>query len=234
VLHLTGDTHGFHDSNSRFSNIIDNILKEGDILIILGDFGYIWEESDLKKLDTSEFTLNCFALNRMSKKNYKILFIDGNHENFTLLNQLEEIEMFGAKVGKVNDNVFHLKRGNIYTIEGKTFFCFGGAKSQDRHLRVLNISWWEEELPSYKEELFGIANLEKHNNKVDYILTHSAPNSVIKNHFKLYPIDDPSIKFHERTLENIQFKHWYFGHYHLNETHNKFTCLYDDVIQLNY
>jgi UDP-2,3-diacylglucosamine pyrophosphatase LpxH len=86
MIYLTGDTHGFYDSNFRFFDTIDSILNEDDILIVLGDFGYVWEKVDLKVYNTLEYyTMNCYMLNWMSKRKYRILFIDGNHENFDLL-----------------------------------------------------------------------------------------------------------------------------------------------------
>lgn len=44
--------------------------------------------------------------------------------------------MYGAKVLKVSDNVFYLKRGEIYTIEDKLFLVLGGALSDDKKYRI--------------------------------------------------------------------------------------------------
>ncbi len=62
-------------------------------------------------------------------------------------------------------------RGQVFTINGKTFFTFGGAQSHDisdgiletddpriaewqydycKMFRINHISWWQEELPSQK------------------------------------------------------------------------------------
>ena len=53
-----------------------------------------------------------------------------------------------------------LKRGECYTIEGKTFFTFGGAYSIDRLLRKEGVSWWWQELPS-PEEFNALLKLSK-------------------------------------------------------------------------
>lgn len=42
-------------------------------------------------------------------------------------------------------------RGEIYLIEGKKIFTFGGAFSHDKMYRREGISWWEDELPTKEE-----------------------------------------------------------------------------------
>ena len=64
-------------------------------------------------------------------------------------------------------------RGQVFEIEGKTIFTFGGATSIDRDFRREGRSWWAQELPTYEELDVGIATLKRYGNKVDYIITHS-------------------------------------------------------------
>lgn len=45
--------------------------------------------------------------------------------------------------------------------------------------RINHRSWWKRELPSKEEMDEGIANLAKHNNSVDYILTHCPYTSLL-------------------------------------------------------
>ena len=101
----------------------------------------------------------------LDEKPWTTLFIDGNHENHTRLDKLPLVDMFGSKVGKVNDNIFHLQRGHVYIIEGKKFFTFGGGYSIDKARRITNESWWEREMPNYAEYELGLDNLKKHDNK---------------------------------------------------------------------
>ena len=65
----------------------------------------------------------------------------GNHDNYDIIEKLPEIEMFGAKVLKVSDNVFYLKRGEVYHIEEKQFLVLGGAMSDDKVWRKPHESW---------------------------------------------------------------------------------------------
>ena len=62
--------------------------------------------------------------------------------------QLPLVDLYGGKAYKVSDKVYILQHGNVYTIEGKTFFNFGGGLSIDKQWRKNRISWWEEEIPT--------------------------------------------------------------------------------------
>ena len=53
--------------------------------------------------------------------------MDGNHENFELLDDYPVSRWHGGKVHFIKESVIHLMRGQIYTIDGKTFFTFGGG-----------------------------------------------------------------------------------------------------------
>ena len=59
------------------------------------------------------------------------LFVDGNHENFTRLNSLPIEEWHGGRVHKIREHVIHLMRGEMFDLDGKMIFTFGGARSHD-------------------------------------------------------------------------------------------------------
>lgn len=244
MIMCTGDTHG---SWSRFSS--ENwpegrSLNKYDTLIIAGDFGLVWdnEPSDMEQYWT----------NWLHNKPWTTCFIDGNHSNHTRLNALPTVNKFGSIVGKVSNSIYHLKRGNVYTIEDKKFFCFGGAKSVDKEHRTEGVSWWPEEEPSFSECNHGIDELAKHNNTVDYIITHTAPSSIIKildeglasyynlrNPYLPYPITTMGYQFSDTTskyLEEIRkitkYKQWFFGHFHQEFAGTDFRLIYQDIIKL--
>ena len=74
------------------------------------------EEKILKELDELPFT---------------VLFVSGNHENYDLLEAFPITEWHGGKVQLIFDSVIHLMRGQVYEIQSKKFFTFGGASSHD-------------------------------------------------------------------------------------------------------
>ncbi len=225
MILITGDTHGIYDYHKIDELSKKNILSKDDYLIISGDFGAIWSEKTLE-----------YYLSFYTKLNFNVLFVDGNHENFDMLNAYPVTTWNGGKVHKIAENVIHLMRGQIYTIENKTIFTFGGGTSIDKYQRIENISWWEDEIPNEQEVEEAKENLKKHNNKVDYIITHSIDSKTLKEELywkgviKLWFFEDNYIL--DWFEENVEYKHWYFGHYHLDAKLKNKTCLYNDIIEI--
>ena len=176
-------------------------------------------------------------IKQLSKMKFTTLFVDGNHENFDRLYSYPIIEWHGGKVHKINSSIFHLMRGEIYEIDNKKIFAFGGASCHDipdgildddnlekideydkRHAgyRIRGYNWWDLELPTDGELRNGLDNLCKVNNKVDYIISHCAPTS-IQNAFNPYYPDNKLTKYFEEIKDKVEFKKWYFGHYHKND-----------------
>lgn len=222
MIYLTGDLHGDVDGKRLSIDQFDySGLTKEDYLIVCGDFGYVWNgnEKDDEKLDWLE------------SLPMTILFIDGNHENFTRLYQYPEQTWHGGKIHVIRDHVYHLMRGFVFEIEGKTFFTFGGGKSVDKQRRVEGISWWQEEIPSSAEFQQGLHTLEEVNWKVDYVLTHTAPSGVIG---KIAPYIGKDIlnDYLEVIDEQLTYKHWYFGHYHVEkDLDDKHTLFYYFFLQ---
>lgn len=224
MIYITGDTHG---DFRKISPIDFPQGKKGDFVIICGDFGGIWNENEQEKS----------VLNKLTTLPFDILFIDGNHENFNLLNNYPIETWKGGRVHRIKENIYHLMRGQIFTIEGKKFFTFGGASSVDKVNRTEFLSWWREEMPKGAEFEIGFANLEEHNWKVDYIITHDCSNITLKELFE-YSIGlqlyTDSLKDYFDILEKkVNYRHWYFGHHHDNgEIDDKHTVLYQKIISL--
>jgi len=230
MIYLTGDTHGSIDVQKVLTF---NKGVEGDYLIILGDFGLTWYING-----DQNYTKQERILTTINKKPFTTLFIDGNHENFTTLNMIPKIEKFGGVVGVLRNNIFHLKRNQVYTIDNKKFYVHGGGLSVDKDHRIEGVSWWREELPSVLEMnlAFDFMNLKT----VDYILTHEAPTSFIprilgrkdKRLPESQKFDSPLARLFESIYEISIFKHWYCGHYHQDITIDNLTVLFNDIIEL--
>lgn len=52
---------------------------------------------------------------------------------------------------KIINNIFHLCRENIFEVDGKCVFTFGGAESHDKQYRKLGVTMCKEELSSIKK-----------------------------------------------------------------------------------
>lgn len=230
AIFITGDTHGGLDIKKLHTKNFpeSKSLTKDDYLIVVGDFG-IWKDKKsqdfLKWIDNKKFT---------------VLFVEGNHEDYSYLKTFPIVDMFGSKVRKINDSVFQLMRGEIYTINNKRFFTFGGARSIDRFsaCRQEGIDWFPEEECSYAEEYKALSNLSNYNNEVDYIITHTCASSTLDEISLLYGFYveyyDNQNKFFQELKNSIQYKGWVFGHFHqdliLNE---KEVVLYNKIFNLD-
>lgn len=234
MIYLTGDTHGQLDLEKLTSNKWSEQcnLTKNDYLIILGDVAIRWYDT---KLDGSLCAADQELVDFYNTKPWTTLFIDGNHENHHALAEYPITGWHGGKVHQISDSIYHLMRGQVFEIDGKTFFTMGGATSVDKYARKENISWWKEEMPSKEELEEGIANLEKHNMEVDYVLTHCCGSSLIPILLPFGGDTDTLTNYFDHLEFNfgLKFKHWYFGHYHRDrQIDGKYTCLYNLVEKL--
>ena len=129
AVYLTGDIHGGMDMGGipAFAEGEGAGLTRDDFLIILGDFGLVWREPP------SDREVELLAW--FEAQPWSTLFIDGNHENFDLLEALPVERWHGGRVHSVRPHVIHLMRGETFEICGSTFFCVGGAHSIDEKRR---------------------------------------------------------------------------------------------------
>jgi hypothetical protein len=275
MICITGDTHGTIDI-SKLNHVASALRKvddENHYMIIAGDFGMIWQQS---YSDSQINTKDMIAIRRVyEKKPWITLFVDGNHENYSRLcteeyvkymrgeditgadqGEFPLVDMFGGKVQKIRDGVYHLLRGEIYTIHGKKILAFGGASSHDisdgildranfasddefyetvylwrktrRMWRIKDVSWWPQEIPNEDEMRHCMENLAKHDFKVDYIVTHCAPEMM----HRLMGYDEPDAcnKFLQQVAEKTTFSKWFFGHYHQDaQLNEQYYVLYHNI-----
>ena len=250
MVYVTGDCHqNFRKFNTKIFPEQKEMTKE-DYVIICGDFDGVWN----KEVENKE---EKHLLDWLEEKPFTTLFVDGNHENFDRLYSYPVELWHGGKVHKIRPSVIHLMRGQIYEIDGKSFLTFGGASSHDiesgildpedpdfkekkkwldrewRSYRVNHITWWAQELPSEEEMQEGRANLAAHDDQVDFIVTHCCATStqMLIDEQKLKP--DIETDYLEEIKQTIQFKKWFFGHYHDNRNVSKKEILiYEQFVRI--
>ncbi len=224
MIYVTGDTHGLIDFDKlSFFAALNEKLTRKDYVIISGDFGGVWGEETEESLDEYE------------NLPFTVLFVDGNHEDYGLLKQYPVEEWNGGKVQFVKPHVIHLMRGQVFTIVGNRIFTMGGAESHDKQYRVNRVSWWKEEIPDQQQIEEARRNLDRHNWKVDYVITHSCDT------YSLYVLPLSQSR-REARIENdilcefeekLKYRHWYFGHYHIDfDVNSKKTVLYNRILKL--
>ena len=250
MIYITGDCH---QDFERFNIDVFPEQKEmtkDDCVIICGDFGGVWNRNE-------ESSREAKLMDWLENRPFTTLFVDGNHENFDRLYAYPVEKWHGGKVHKIRPSVIHLMRGQVFEIDGKSIFAFGGASSHDiaggilepddpdfkkkkkkldqgRYpYRVNHVSWWKQELPSEEEMQEGIENLAAHDNKVDFIVTHCCASST-QNLLGggLYKTDILT-EYHEKIRQNTSFKKWFFGHYHDNRNVNiEEILIYEQMIRI--
>ncbi len=211
MIYITGDPHG---ETAHFSESVllgESKWTAADTLIVCGDFGFIWANPENKE----GYAYDQARLDELAQKPYKILFVDGNHENFDVLYTYPLEEGFGGTVRRIRDNIFHLQRGQVYTIGGYTFFAFGGGYSLDRWLRRPGLSWWPQEMPVATELETGRQSLAQVGHRVDFIVTHTAPQVIVKMmRYAPEPHEQPLTMYFDEVWRTTQFSQWFFGHFH--------------------
>ena len=229
MIYITGDTHIPLDisklNTTNFPEQKD--MTKDDYLIILGDFGLYWKNDKTFK----------YWHKWLQEKPFTVLWIDGNHENFDMIEQLPIIDWHNGKVHS-DGNILHLIRGYCYNIDGKNFLTAGGAESYDKECRVEGESWWRQELWNYAEQerLFTtIDNCKQNDIKIDYILSHTCPSSIIGPMFQIYNNNDPTTRMFDEVYREIgrTINGWYFGHWHCDKQFGIFKCMYNNIERLS-
>ena len=245
MIYITGDTHGLFDRFFEDSFPEGKSLSKEDVVIITGDFGGVWDYGEENDYESA-------WLDWLDQRNWTTLFIDGNHEDFPRIENYPVIQRYGAPVHRIRDSVCHLMRGYVYTIQNRTFFTLGGARShncavvdpkdpdmkskiEEYHkqgvsfIRTKGKDWWPEEIPSEEECRAALNSLSLYGNKVDYIITHECPVEIATQLNPEYG-DYPFSRFLSSLEKTVTYQHWYFGHYHRDSDFDqKHTLLFYEI-----
>lgn len=235
-IFVTGDTHGLLDFEKLKRFCTGGKLTRDDYIIIAGDAGIVWSKDSLEE-----------SIKAYEDLGVTILFVDGNHENYSMLEHCLNVTWWhGGRVHKISQNIYHLQRGEIYFINGKSILTVGGGESTDKEYRVENETWWPQEKIAPKDWANAINKLQGNGDKVDYIITHIPPSSILREiekdltqcgedipyYIEPQLIDTESNKILEMLKNRVVFEKWLFGHMHIDMNLGQFRCLYDDIIEV--
>lgn len=249
MIYVTGDIHANPVRLSTDSFPEQKEMTKDDYVIILGDFGLVWDKEESKE--------EKYWLDWLESKPFTTLFISGNHENYDRLETYPVEEWNGGNIQRIRPSVIHLMRGQVFTLQGKKFFAFGGASSHDIQggilepddsdyyekkkkldkgylpYRINHVSWWKQELPTEQEMAIGMMNLEKNNNEVDYILTHCASSSTTALLGGGLYTQDILTEYLQKIQGTVNYRVWLFGHYHDNRRINgKEFLFYEQITRI--
>jgi predicted phosphodiesterase len=228
-IFVCGDTHGMtrdtQKLNGRNFPEQKNLTKE-DVLIQLGDFGWVWYALGANK--EQEYWLDWLA-----GKKYTLAVVLGNHENYNIIEELPLEEKWCNQVRVLKRNtgcIYFLKRGGVYTINDKKILAIGGAESTDKSSRIENVSWWEQEKLTNKETKSCLDEIDKHGKVYDYVLTHTCPTKFV-NRFtsNLMKAKCSVAAFLEHVNDVVECREWHFGHFHRDKAlpDGKYRCHYE-------
>lgn len=224
MIYVTGDMHGSED---RLFDHEWRCLKSGDVLIVCGDFGYLWDGGEREKQ----------AVDYIASRKFTVAFVDGTHENFDLLSRQKVTMWKEGLVHRIKGNLLHLMRGQVYNIGGTKIFTFGGGESPDKDMRIEQGFWWREELPSPTEMALGAKRLDEEKCNVDYIITHEPP-SLVKSAMLVRNGETERISQLNGYFEEIgracKYKQWFFGAMHEDrQITSQHTCVFRKVLPIN-
>lgn len=249
MIYITGDTHADFTRFSTKNFPEQKEMTRDDYVIVCGDFGGIWSFGKSTKEET-------YWMDWLYAKPFTLLFVDGNHENFDRLNQFPVVNFYRGKAHKIRNNIYHLMRGYVFNLQGKSFFAFGGASSHDiqdgildpndyksarelvadykyrtlkgEMLRINHVSWWDRELPDQTEMGRGFRELNKVNNNVDFVISHSLPQTVCGA--LGYTKPDTVTRYFDDLLEaGLTFGDWFSGHYHKETDVGRYHIRYHSI-----
>ena len=231
-IFVKGDCHG--DFYFLKQWCINNNTSKNDYLVLCGDAGINYylnkaEENLKKEISECPITLIC---------------VHGNHEE-----RPKNIPSYKFQYDKkLKCNVWYEEKypniifpqDGVIEISGHKCLILGGAYSIDKYYRIYGrLPWFPEEQMSNedKERIFKI--LEKENS-FEYIFSHTAPLIYERELEELfipgvsqYEIDKSMEQFLTEVHEKINFKHWFFGHFHDDfDLTEKVTILYKDIVEL--
>lgn len=221
MVYLTADWHGNVASFQNFLNSMPCRLTENDIIVILGDCGIMYGNEIHGSLRKKMKNLCC-----------KFIVMRGNHDKRYYKYAVEHPERFVFETRWDNDvcydkkypNIFYVRDdAAIYNIDGNNILFIPGAYSVDKAYRLAKGWPWEpDEQLDYNECCAVIELVEKNNNKIDYIFSHTCPRQFQYQMKDLlitdynFIVDNSMEKMMDIIFDSIgqNIKGWYWGHYH--------------------
>lgn len=153
-----------------------------------------------------------------------MLVIDGNHDS--IVHHINNKECASPNpLLCMARNIFYVQRGTELLFDNIRCVFFGGAVSIDRSTRILNRSWWVEEVPDKDDwRMLGSVQPNMSADRRTVMFTHDAPwgltltrqlSSQTKGSF----LDADTMRRELRThINRIRPNVLCHGHYHVNYT----------------
>lgn len=203
TIAVSGDWHG----NYHYAERVIRYAKEAgaEAILHVGDFGYTFEDPFLSRVRKA-----------LRKARIPLGFVDGNHDNHTLLGRL--VDEHGITPIAMQPNIFYLPRTYRWEWSGLRFLALGGAHSVDRPWRVPGVEWWPDETITWQQVDKAIDD-----GPADVMICHDVPAGIdipwiAGNPQGFSQSEIYAAETHRNALRKVvnevQPKHLYAGHYH--------------------
>lgn len=230
MIFVTGDTHGKFSRIEDFCQRFDIKHSDEHIMVILGDVGlnYYGDSSDRKRKK------------KLSKLPLTFFLVRGNHDARPESTGLYDlVDAYGGKayVEKDFPNLIFAMDGELYKFPnyGKALVLGGGFSVEKAN--GLDRKFFENEQPTHTELIHFVDHALEENEKIDFILTHVAPLGYEPSHlfldFILQEKVDKRVEIFLQGAEKaIEYKKWYFGHYHGDYINGNLRAMFNDIVEL--
>lgn len=221
MVFVTGDKHGQLDPFLHNKEL--KKIKKNDVLIICGDFGFLWDGSNQEQKN----------LKWLSKRKYVIAFVEGCNDNKKIIQEYPISEWNEGKVRIISKNIMYLMQGETYKIEDKKILTFGGGFNPNILEDEQENNWWPEQLLNKQGVDLAIKNIEKNGGNFDAIISHEAPASITPCLEEGFKRADAINYILEQIRLHCKFKKWFFGKYHLDKLIPPcYQAVFEDVLKL--
>lgn len=225
-LFCCGDTHqsiDIHKLSASDFKVQKELAKE-DILVILGDAGFVWNYGKEVKGEEKWWR------EWIDNKPWTTFAVLGNHEAYSLIKEFPIVEFCGGHAYKIANSIYYAISGEIYNLNGRVCLVINGADSQDKELRKEGISWWPEEQITEDDIRKARFNLKRYGSKVDYLLTHTGGVNVCASLGLKPTVSDVRLS---QILNDFDYKYHFCGHYHTDKIiDNNTRIFYNDVKEI--
>lgn len=243
--YITGDKHG------NFKDLKVSALGREN-LIILGDSGinYMVDKAEKNSAYKYKDTIHSSIFKNKIKKEISdtvIFCIHGNHEaRAETVEGYQVIDFCGGKavIQKEFPNIVFAIDGEIYTFDNKKYIVIGGAYSVDKEYRLTmqalgypGLYWFDDEQPNedikkrVEDKLSGI------DWKIHGVLSHTCPlkyepTELFLSNIDQSKVDNSTEEWLEKIENKLDYKTWYFGHFHAEKNIKKMHMLYNKTEKL--
>lgn len=213
VVRVFGDWHA--DTDFALKQLEKAVSDGVTVCVHVGDFG-VWGSMP-------EFYERIEEFLRVNAPDFRLFFIDGNHEDYDVLASLP-VNPDGTR--KLTDHITYLPRGFVWSWGGVGFAALGGAISPDRLRRTLGKDYFTEEAISEVDLNTLSFNISERQGETDRefrvhcLFTHDSPVSPFppRSFGAAFDADwERNVGFIRVALERCKPILNVHGHYHIRK-----------------